>query len=700
MSLSFVFTPSLRARHMCWPLILICTLLALPCVASAAGTLQQQRDAFRAAYAAAYAGQDWRTLAQGLEDYPLYPYLEAAALEHNLRDADRAQIAAYLARYPDLIPADDLRRDELLLLAQQQDWQGFLYFYKPGLSDALTCDALQARAAQGQRLDFQRDLAALWSKPRLPSACAGVLDAADAQGLLTTQRIWERIDRAADAGAAATISRSASWLPPADAAAAQRLAQAIDSPASLLASAITLPDDARTRQALTLALTHYARRHAAPAQSAWQQVSDRFAFDGNQRDKILAALALYNATDYTDSSLATLAALPPSAQTDATREWRVRVALALRDWNAALAATNALTADEMQHDEWRYWHARASQKLGHAGQARNEYASLAKVASFYGFLATDRAGLPYTICPEQLAGGSADEQRLLAIPGMTRAFELFALEMLQPARREWDRALARLSGDDRRLAADLAYRRGWYDRAVFAFANDADLHLYEQRFPLADEPRVVAAAQSAGIDPAWAYAIIRAESAWQTDAHSVANAYGLMQLLPGTASRVAQGNGLPYDGADDLYDPRINIPLGAHYLADMAMRYDGSPWLATASYNAGPGAVQRWVDARGELEPDAFIATIPYKETREYVARVLSFEVLYDWRLHGNVLPESARLPAIGTAYAPPTTDAARKSAVCTLGYAPAATKGPDTQPAPAASSASSGNTNHNGYRP
>lgn len=638
-------------------------------------SLQQQRDAFRAAYAAAYAGQDWRPLAQGLEGYPLYPYLEAAALEHDLRGADRARIAAYLARYPDQIPAEDLRRDELLLLAQQQDWQGFLYFYKPGLSDALSCDALAARLAQGQRLDFQHDLASLWSKPKLPPACDTVLQAANAQGLLNPQRIWERIERAADAGAAGTISQSAAWLPADQAIVARRLAQAIDSPATLLASANTLPDDARTRQALTLALTRYARRHAAQAQGAWRQVSDRFAFDGRQRDQILAAIALYNATDYTDSSLTTLATLPQSAQTDATREWRVRVALALRDWNAVLAATRALTADEMQHDEWRYWHARALQKLDRDGEARREYASLARITSFYGFLAADRVGLPYTICPEQLAGDGADDQRLLAVPGLVRAFELFALQMLQPARREWDRSLAQLSGDDRRLAADLAYRHGWYDRAVFALANDADLRLYAQRFPLADQQRVLAAAQSAGIDPAWVYAIIRAESAWQTDAHSGADAYGLMQLLPGTAARVAQGNGLPYDGADALYDPQINIPLGAHYLAAMAARYDGSPWLATASYNAGPGPVQRWVDARGGLEPDAFIATIPYKETREYVTRVLSFETLYDWRLHGSVLPLSARLPAIGTPYAPPA-DAARKSVACTLDDAPPA---PDT---------------------
>lgn len=651
-------------RAVLWIVPLICALIA---AGAHAMTLQQQRDAFRAAYATAQNGGDWQPLAQGLGDYPLYPYLRAAALQHHLANADRTQISAYLARWPGTIPAEDVRVAELKLLAQQQDWDGFLSFYQPGLGDALTCDALQARLARGERLDFARNLAALWGKPKLPSACAGVLNAADAQGLFTIPMIWERIQRAADAGIAATIEQSAAWLPQPDASDAQRLADALRSPASLLAKAGSLSDNAHTREALTLALTHYARRHSAAAQTAWDKLSGRFRFDTPQRNHILNALALYSATDYSDGALAKLASLPAQAQSDATREWRVRIALARKDWNAALSAVAALTPQEMEHDEWRYWRARVAQKLGHASEASANYASLAQQASYYGFLAADRAGLPYTICPEQLSQSGADERRLLGMPGLARAFEFFSIDMLQPARREWNRAFAQLSEADQRQAAGIAYRRGWFDRAVFAFANDEDQHLYEQRFPLADESAVIAAAQSAGIDPAWAYAIIRAESAWQTDAHSGADAYGLMQLLPGTAQHVARQNGLPYDLPDDLYDPRINIPLGTHYLAAMAMRYDGSPWLATASYNAGPGNVQRWVDARDSLEPDVFIATIPFKETREYVTRVLSFETLYDWRLHGDALPVSQRMPAIGTPYSRSSASAPRKRVVCAL---------------------------------
>ena len=651
-------------------------------------TLQQQREAFRAAYTAAFNGQDWRALAQGLESYPLYPYLEAAALEHDLAHADRAQVAAYLARYPDLIPAQDLRRDELTLLAKQQDWSGFLSFYQPGLGDALTCDALQAKLAQGGKLDFQRDLAGLWDKTGLPDACDSVLAAANAQGLLTSDRVWARIDRAAAAHAPSTIEQSAAWLPGGDAVIAMRLAAALRAPAKLMKGADQLPDTPRTRQALTIALTRYARSNDDLAEAAWKQLSPHFGFDSGQRDHILAALALYSATDYEDDALAMLIALPASAQTDSTREWRVRVALARQDWHAAQQAIDVLTPQQMERDEWRYWHARIAQKLGHAQQAQAEYAALATQAGYYAFLAADRAGLPYTICPQALTPDPGAQQRLLATPGFARAFELFALDMLQPARREWDRAFGDLDHGDRRQVVLLADSRGWYDRAVFAFANEEDSRFYPQRFPLADEPGVLAAAQAAGIDPVWAYAIIRAESAWQSDAHSGADAYGLMQLLPGTAAKLASENGLPYASARDLYDPAINIPLGTRYLAAMAMRYDGSPWLASAAYNAGPNPVQRWVDARGSLEPDVFIATIPYKETRDYVGRVLSFETVYDWRMHGDALPITSRMPAIGTPFALPLV-ADRKPVVCAIGNgsrAASATSASSAVPAAAAS--------------
>jgi soluble lytic murein transglycosylase len=574
-----------------------------------------------------------------------------------------------------------VRKAELGWLAQQKDWTDFQHFYQQGLGDTLTCDALQASIALGKPLDFDRDLAALWKQTSVPSACAPVFAAAAAQGLLTPQRVWDRIERAADAGNASTIEQSAQWLTGTDAAEAQRIADALRSPSTLLKQAATFADTPRNREAVSRALVRMARRDSTQAQTYWDTLSGQFKFDQGERNRILAALALYNAVDFGPDAVARLAALPASAQTDATREWRVRAAVAQGDWKAAEAAIQALTPDEMQHDEWRYWKARIAQKLGQASAALDGYTALAQQATFYGFLAADQASLPYSICPQTLPADPAALQQVEGDPGMTRAFEFFALDMLPNARREWDRAYADLSPAQQRQAASLASSRGWFDRAVFAFGKSGDLQYYALRFPLADKERVVASARNAGIDPAWAFAIIRAETAWQTDAQSGANARGLMQLVPGTASMVARRSGLPYDGAASLYDPAINIPLGTQYLASLAMRFNGSPWLASAAYNAGPANAQRWVDARSNLDPETFILTIPFNETRDYVTRVMSFATLYGWRLHGEPVPISSRLPAIGTPY-DPSVDPKRTQVVCRV---PA--------PAPAATTVTTGKT-------
>ncbi|MET0934998.1 MAG: transglycosylase SLT domain-containing protein [Luteibacter sp.] len=677
--------------------IAVCSLLAAG-AAMASGT-DAQRSQFRQAYATAQQGGDaWRAQAAGLDGYVLFPYLEAAALEHDLKTLDRAPVDAYLARYPGLIPAADLRRDYLGELARRKDWATFTAMYQPGLGDALSCFSLQAKLSRGEPLVFERDLADLWKKASLPNACDPVIAAAHDQGLLTPDRLWLRIQVAAEAGKGGTIASLAPWLPPEDAGAAQHMAQALNDPGTALREAATWPDTPRNRQAVTLALQRMARKQSTTADSAWNALSSRFTLSEQQRGAVENALALFHATDFDESALDRLAALPPGAQTDATREWRVRVALARQDWPAAMAALDALGESQKDDGEWRYFRALVLTRLGRQGEARALFQSVSQEATYFGFLAADRIDASYAICPSTMATDERREAALLNEPGMDRAFELYAVGLQKPGRREWTAALAGRDADTQRLAADLAFRKGWYDRAVFTLSSGDALRLYEQRFPLARQDGVVEQASQAGIEAPWAYAIIRAESAWMTDARSGADARGLMQLLPGTASLVARRNGLNWSGGESLYEPTTNIILGTRYLSQMAARYNGAPWLASAAYNAGPNKVDQWLGARGTLDPDLFVVSIPYKETREYVARVMAFAVIYDWRLTGNALPISSRMTRIGSTYALPSAGAVRKPVSCpaptavkkTPAIAPAAPAALQPAPAEASSAPSS----------
>lgn len=128
------------------------------------------------------------------------------------------------------------------------------------------------------------------------------------------------------------------------------------------------------------------------------------------------------------------------------------------------------------------------------------------------------------------------------------------------------------------------------------------------------------------VPPALAAALVRQESAFNPRAVSSVGALGLMQLLPTTALEL-----LREDERVDLQtlterlkDPELNVRLGARYLGRMLRAFDGRFEYALAAYNAGPGTVTRWREARGEMPADLFVEEIPYAETRAYVRRVIS----------------------------------------------------------------------------
>ncbi len=651
--------------------------------------LTAQRERFMLAWEAAKHVPDlaWRKLAVGLDDYPLYPYLELASLQHRIADVKVDEVTKFLAAHADTLPAQIMRESFLFELARRQDWKSFAALYTGNeRSRDLQCDALQAKVSNGQTIDFDAELKPLWLSPKsLPSGCDAAVQWALSKNKIDATLIWQRVDAAAQAGQADVVSSSAALLDGANKTAAEKIATALQNPAATLNDASTWSDDPHTRDALVVAITRLARKDSDGAYAQWTSLSPKFKFDAEQRGRVLRAIGVYSASSYAPDALARLGDIPASAEDDTSREWHVRAAIAAQDWKAALHALQDMSETQKADARWRYLRARTLVKLDREHEAEPIFASVAQEANFHGFLAADWINQPYSICSSALSATSDDEKIVRDNASLQRAFEFFALDRLSEARHEWDFALAKLDPRDRRLAADLASKLGWYDRAVYSLNQGDDLHLYDLRFPLARRDQIERDARAAGIDPAWAYAIIRAESAWTADAHSGADAYGLMQLLPGTAKQLAKAEKVAFSGAANLFDPDLNIRLGTRYLSDMAMRYDGSAWLASAAYNAGVDPVGRWVNARDSLEPDFFIETIPYKETREYVARVLAFSVIYDWRMHGNAQSLASKMTRIGQSYAPPGDDAPRKSVVCPSTPAPSravteSTPAPKTQ--------------------
>ena len=142
------------------------------------------------------------------------------------------------------------------------------------------------------------------------------------------------------------------------------------------------------------------------------------------------------------------------------------------------------------------------------------------------------------------------------------------------------------------------------------------------------------------------HAITRQESRFDRAAVSAANARGLMQLMPGTARETAAKVGVGYDFERLTRDESYNVLLGSTYFRSLLDRWGGNHMLAVASYNAGPGNVNRWISANGDpRDPNVdvveWVEAIPFSETRTYVWRVLENAVVYDL-----LDPGQTRLPA------------------------------------------------------
>lgn len=166
--------------------------------------------------------------------------------------------------------------------------------------------------------------------------------------------------------------------------------------------------------------------------------------------------------------------------------------------------------------------------------------------------------------------------------------------------------------------------------------DDVPREVWKAAYPLPYEKQLRDAAGRAVVDPMVVAGLIRQESAYETNAISHANAYGLMQLLPKTARLLARQERVGYS-RPRLTDPGYNLRLGTVYLAGL-VKFWGSFEAALAAYNAGEDRVGSWRSGQSYAEPAEFVDSIPFTETREYVQIVLRNAETYR-TLYGHATP-------------------------------------------------------------
>jgi soluble lytic murein transglycosylase len=228
------------------------------------------------------------------------------------------------------------------------------------------------------------------------------------------------------------------------------------------------------------------------------------------------------------------------------------------------------------------------------------------------------------------------EAKIKAEPAFQRASALLRLGQRLRARWEVEDLLDTYTGKPASLytLGTLLAARGAYDlsaraaqQALAALPDQSLLAapraLQKLAYPLPYADLLEQQRQARGVDPLLLAALIRQESVYDPYATSSVGARGLTQVMPDTGAQIAAQLGQDFS-ADDLYRPVVSVDYGAAFLKDVLHTFGDRVYPALASYNAGPGAAQNWIDTYGDDDADVWAERIPYAETYHYVSIVFT----------------------------------------------------------------------------
>lgn len=610
----------------------------------------EQRQQFLVAREALEAGDEesFINLAEGLRDYPLHHYLHYWQLLKSLPEQNPETINEFLTVYSDTPLAWPLRKARLHQLAREERWQDYLALYRNNRHAELRCYYHYAQLMTGKQDAVWRGAEQLWLVGHSQhEACDPLFKAWERVGGITDDLRWRRIKLAMENGHTGLANYLAKPLNDSDREWVTLWRQVKANPEKISSSDRLQKDTELTRLIVLQGLKKMASRSPEMAAELWLKLEPHYAFTPKQRDAIVRSIALNFAFDADVNALEWFERLSHQARDNTVVTWAVRSALRHYRWEQVLAWLGELPEQQRQAPSWQYWQGRAYESLRKNGKAKHHYQNAATTRTYYGFLAADRLNEPYNLDHIPLKVDEQILERLRHHPGLQRAHELYLLQLLDEARREWEYAIRRMNREEQLAAGKLAHEWQWHDRALLTLAKAGYFDDLEIRFPLVYSDKIFRGAASNAIDPAWVFAVARQESALVPDARSRVGALGVMQLMPGTGRKIADQLNTKIESKQHLMLPEINIRFGSYYLRNVLEQFDHNPVLATAAYNAGPHRVRKWYPEQGSLAADIWVETLPFRETRQYLRRVLAYTVFYDHRLERDFIRLTQRMPAI-----------------------------------------------------
>jgi len=577
--------------------------------------------------------KNYNKLEPQLRDYPLYPYLKFAELKKRLNRAPNSEIISFINKYAGTPLARRLHYSWQHKLVRRKDWATLVENYLPTKNIKMQCHYAHALKIENQLMAAYDVIEQIWLTGKsLPKVCDKVIELGLKSGKITQDLVLERIRLAMQSNRVRLAKYLKRYVNKQDQHWIDLWLQIQRSPDRILSEKKLESNIPIVRWILIDALIRISKKDALKGAKLWSQLKLKYSFSNQEQDRLVRRLTLYlSRIDDVDSSK-WLNATNYLSDDSYLTGIHIISSIKDRDWESAIDWLDRLNTVERHSEKWRYWRARVYEAMGRLEEARNIYHLNANERSYYGFLAADRNGLNYQFADKPLIYSKEELSVLEQNPAILRARELFLLNEIVDARREWHYAIQRMDNKHILLAAQTADQWGWHDRAIITFGRAKYWGDLKRRFPLVHQKLVIKQSKRQQINPAWAFAIIRQESAFTADARSHAGAMGLMQLLPRTARQVARSIKLKYRNRFDLLNVNTNVKLGVRYLKKVSDHFNGNSVLATAAYNAGQHRVNTWLP-KAPISADIWVETVPFNETRDYLKRVMTYTIIYEQRL-------------------------------------------------------------------
>jgi len=581
-----------------------------------------------------------------LHDYPLYPYLRFADMNTRLSTTRETEIRSFLVAFTDSPLAWRLQNNWLQQLGRDKRWQEFLAHKPLRNNTTLRCYTLHAKYALHDKIDIKQ-FSKIWrTGSSLPSACDTVIEQMHKQGDMSVALVWQRIELAMQRGNKRLARYLRRYLEKEEHVWLQEWLELYQR-ARLALKPDAISDNNPYSHTIRLhSLSRLIRIQPDYLKDNWRRVRQLNEFSNTELRELRKKLALALAYRYDPDAEFWLQKIPPYLQDKQLVIWRIRVALHNRDWEIVKELITLLPKKIQQSSQWQYWLARAWSGSGHADTAKIIYSKLARQRSYEGFLSAELLQHPYSLQQRAISIDNKILTGLLSLPAIARSRELLFQGQILDARREWHFLTRNMDEITLKHAAYIASSWAWHDRAIYTLAQTQYRNDLDIRFPLPYIELLKASTSQGKVDIAWAYAVIRQESSFNTTAQSPRNARGLMQLLPDTAKRVARKLDGKNIAIEKLNDAEQNVRLGLAYLNMLQDKMD-NPILAMAAYNAGKRVVKRWLPDQENMEADIWIETIPYRETRNYLKNILAYTLIYENRLNLPYTSLAERMPVI-----------------------------------------------------